>query len=549
MSFKNNTFSLHFFLYTLSLAVQLLKNLFFNNYRQFQYLSYDFAKQKVYIYFLLKTNKNKIKEYKHRNNTKTKKRKKMIFNNVGAKGLMNFFVNAKQKFKKKGEKLSENGIDVNTKTANWTLALSVSAMSQSPDNTNLSSFQLLDAGNTETKSLSRERIFHPMTAQQENQLIQNTTRLTPKQSAVSVEHVREQLAQLSIQESIASVLTDHPVVGKQENMLNGATSADVNNTCLTSSEKNNCKEPKKGKAFQCKCGNELMCCAYQEEQLKKLVQKSHLHWKTSTKFLKFKNSEELLQLRVWTLESIYEHFSRFRFESLHSLFLATDLLDRILSKALVRNFDKNIVAVALLTLAAKYHEIDGPNLIVLNFFFIASFFFKKNYLALRAVNSLPKHLRAQVFQLEAQIVTILDFQLTVPNPLSIAEILLAIFCTESGCVKNNTIFDKNGIVAIRLKLEYLLELSVIDEQMLNFECGIIAATCFYIALKTTNATSFHWKQLQSFVHYSYSDIQPCKQRFMLLLSKPSKPHAFAGGKNASAFRRSFEILNAKYNVV
>ncbi|ETO32318.1 hypothetical protein RFI_04801 [Reticulomyxa filosa] len=453
---------------------------------------------------------------------------------------MNFFVSAKQKFKtkhvqqgiEKGEKLTENGADLNIKTANWTSTLSVGATSQSPQSTNLSSFQLLDAGNTETKSLSRGHNFFPTTTQQENQLTQNTTRPTPKQRVSSVESVREQLAQLNIQETIASVLTDHPIVGKQENILNGASNAEATNN-LTSCIHSNREEIKKGTLSQCKCGNELVCCVYQEEQLKKLVQNSHQHWKASTKFLKFKNSEELLQLRLWTLGCIYEHFSRFRFESLHSLFLATDLLDRILSKAFVRNFDKNIVAVALLTLAAKYHEIDGPNLIVL---------------ALRAVNSLSRNLRAQVFQLEAQIVTILDFQLTVPNPLNIAEILLAIFCTESGCVKSNTTFDKNGIAAVRLKLEYLLELSVIDEYMLNFECGIIATTCFYIALKTTNTISFHWKQLQSFVHYSYSDIQPCKQRLTLLLSKPSKLHVFTGSKNASAFRRSFEILNAKYNV-
>ena len=91
-------------------------------------------------------------------------------------------------------------------------------------------------------------------------------------------------------------------------------------------------------------------------------------FKECNDFLQYDETNELLNQRQLLLHKMYRYYFQYHF-CLETLYLAVNIMDRILSKARIKNFDPMLVSVTCLFTAGKYFEIDTPHSNVCCFLF------------------------------------------------------------------------------------------------------------------------------------------------------------------------------------
>lgn len=114
---------------------------------------------------------------------------------------------------------------------------------------------------------------------------------------------------------------------------------------------------------------DLCATEYHDDILAYLLRTEPAIHEASIQFLFYDDVKSLVKQRFVLLDYIYKLHRNYLFNS-HTLFLSVNIMDRILSKTTVQNFDPVIISVVCLFIAGKYHEIDSPYINVLYLFFI-----------------------------------------------------------------------------------------------------------------------------------------------------------------------------------
>ena len=159
-----------------------------------------------------------------------------------------------------------------------------------------------------------------------------------------------------------------------------------------------------------------------------------------------------------------------------ALYLSVNIVDRYLAKVPTLRSHLQVVGVTALFIAAKFEEIYPPT--------CDSFIFMTDY----------TYTEAQVFKMEAFILTELDFQLNIPSAHDFISRYL-----ENLSANNLTVINVSN---------YLLELSLVDYQYLKYPPSQIAAGALYLACMSLNVEISEETLLKS-TDYSVSDVDPC----------------------------------------
>jgi hypothetical protein len=142
-----------------------------------------------------------------------------------------------------------------------------------------------------------------------------------------------------------------------------------------------------------------------------------------------------------------------KFKLVHeTLFLTAQIIDRFLSKVEINRNKLQLVGVASLFIASKYEEIYPPEL--KDFVYITDKAYSK----------------ADILQMEKEILVELNFDITYPSTLRFLEVYLQLL---------NFSFDLETLYLCH----YLLELFLIEYKMIKYPPSLIAASTIYYTLK------------------------------------------------------------------
>lgn len=191
-----------------------------------------------------------------------------------------------------------------------------------------------------------------------------------------------------------------------------------------------------------------------------------------------------------------------------TLFLACNLLDRLLEKNLIARNKLQLVGTTSMLLASKYEEICVPE--IRDFIFISANFYTK----------------VEMIKMESFILNSLEFKLTVPTSLS----FLKRFC-KAAKVDTRTEFLAN----------FLIELSLVDLQMLKFLPSMVAASALLIAIRNTHSGS--WNATARYVStYSEAHLEACVAHILVLARAPSSLTAIRRKYGSSKFQQVAKIV-------
>jgi cyclin-A len=187
-------------------------------------------------------------------------------------------------------------------------------------------------------------------------------------------------------------------------------------------------------------------------------------------------------MRTILLDWLVEVAQEFKLQS-DTLFLAVNYYDRYLSRVSVVPDQLQLVGVACLWVASKYEEIHPPT--------------SKEFVAMTD----GAYTMEQLLQMEEQLLSTLEFRLTTPSAKTFLRKLAQYAPAES-----NELYYMSC---------YLLELSMLDVEFVNYLPSMVAASALHLAL-----LMFRWPSwtpdLAAVSHHQPHQFLQCTQRLALL---------------------------------
>ncbi|PRP79894.1 hypothetical protein PROFUN_12383 [Planoprotostelium fungivorum] len=165
-----------------------------------------------------------------------------------------------------------------------------------------------------------------------------------------------------------------------------------------------------------------------------------------------------------------------------TLFLSVNIIDRFLSHKAVARSRLQLVGVAAMLIASKFEEIYTPK--VDDFIYFTA----------------NAYTREELLKMEKLILITLDFNLNVPSPIH----FLRRFSKAAHSDSRAHTLGK-----------YLIELTILDYELLNFLPSEIAASATYIAraMMRPHGSQPIWNDtIEHYTGYSVEDIMPCIRR-------------------------------------
>ncbi|KAF6002257.1 hypothetical protein F1559_003445 [Cyanidiococcus yangmingshanensis] len=203
------------------------------------------------------------------------------------------------------------------------------------------------------------------------------------------------------------------------------------------------------------------------------------------------------RMRAILIDWLVDVHERFRLVP-EVLYLTVNLIDRFLSECAVARQKLQLVGVTAMLIASKYEEIYAPE--VRDFVYISD----------RAYE------REEILHMEAVMLNILKFDLTVPSALKFLERWLKV----AGASEREQYFAK-----------FCLELCLVEYQMLRHAPSMVAASCVLVARRLI--AQHDWDDTL-YVHTGYreSDLSECLDQVMELLQNSRR-------SNLTAVRRRY----------
>jgi len=159
-----------------------------------------------------------------------------------------------------------------------------------------------------------------------------------------------------------------------------------------------------------------------------------------------------------------------------TLFLTIDILDRYLQvKDVVRN-KLQLVGVTSMLIAAKFEEIYSPE--VKDFVYVSD-------------NSVTSE---DILEMEQDILRSIDFNLANPSPLH--------FLRRYSKAAGSDYF-------VHTLCKYLLEISLMDNNMHQYTLSLIASSAVYLARKMLKQTPLWSTTLEHYTQFTESNLQDC----------------------------------------
>jgi cyclin B len=203
------------------------------------------------------------------------------------------------------------------------------------------------------------------------------------------------------------------------------------------------------------------------------------------------------RMRAILIDWLVDVHERFRLLP-EVLYLTVNLIDRFLSECAVARQKLQLVGVTAMLIASKYEEIYAPE--VRDFVYISD----------RAYE------REEILHMEAVMLNILKFDLTVPSALKFLERWLKV----AGASEREQYFAK-----------FCLELCLVEYQMLRYAPSLVAASCVLASRRLI--AQLDWDDTL-YVHTGYreSDLSQCLEQVMELLQNSKR-------SNLTAVRRRY----------
>lgn len=161
-----------------------------------------------------------------------------------------------------------------------------------------------------------------------------------------------------------------------------------------------------------------------------------------------------------------------------TMFLATNILDRFLSKVPTKRDDLQLLGCTCMWVASKYHDIYAPSM--RDFAYISD----------RAFTA------KQMIKVEKQMIEVLGFGLAKPTPLAFLQGFNVVY---QGA-------NQDEYLRIRHLSNYLCERCLLDYRMLKFKPSVIAAACMYTAIALT-AGAVWCHEMQGVTRHSVTDTE------------------------------------------
>ncbi|KAI3797232.1 hypothetical protein L1987_32487 [Smallanthus sonchifolius] len=196
----------------------------------------------------------------------------------------------------------------------------------------------------------------------------------------------------------------------------------------------------------------------------------------------------------WLIEVHY------KFELMEeTLYLTVNLVDRYLERQIVTRKQLQLVGVTAMLLACKYEEISVP--IVDDFIVISD----------------KAYTRAEVLEMEKEMMNTLQFNLSVPTPF----VFIKRFLKAANSYKE-----------LELLSFYLIDLCLVEYEMLKFPPSLLAAAAVFTAESTLNRSKQWTKTSEFHSQYSQNHLLECSKMMVGLHQK-----AGGTGKLVAVFKK------------
>ena len=184
------------------------------------------------------------------------------------------------------------------------------------------------------------------------------------------------------------------------------------------------------------------------------------------------------KMRAIMIDWLVEVHLKFKLVS-ESLFLTVSLIDRFLEKEQVMRNKLQLVGVTAMFIACKYEEVFPPA--CSDFVYVSD----------------KMYTRDEILRMEGQMLSALNFELTVPSPL----VFVRRFVKVAGIATTPR-------SATDQLAHYLVELTLQEEHMLRYLPSTICAAALSLALKTRGQPGWS-PALEQHSTYEEADLQAC----------------------------------------
>lgn len=206
------------------------------------------------------------------------------------------------------------------------------------------------------------------------------------------------------------------------------------------------------------------------------------------------------KMRGILLDWLVEVHLKFKL-SPETLFLTTNILDRVLEREQVVRGKLQLIGVVALLIAAKYEEIFAPE--VRDLVHITDNAFSKE----------------EILGTEAVVLRLLEYNITTPS----AYVFLGRFAKVAG-VNPHT----------ETLAWYLLELALVEYKMLKYRASLVAAAALFLASKIDQKSQPWSLELTADTHYSEAELKSCAKDLCILAQGAEK-------SSLQAVRRKFML--------
>eukprot|EP00047_Mylnosiga_fluctuans_P020827 m.96813 g.96813 ORF g.96813 m.96813 type:complete len:367 (-) comp8646_c0_seq1:168-1268(-) len=211
-------------------------------------------------------------------------------------------------------------------------------------------------------------------------------------------------------------------------------------------------------------------------------------------------SEKMRAILVDWLAEVHMRFKLLQ----ETLFMTIDIVDRVLAVQQIPRNKLQLVGITAMLIASKYEEMYPPE--VRDFTYISD----------------NAYTRRDIFQMEAQILRVLDFNLGTPLSLHFLR-----RCSRAGMADTTA----------HTLAKYLLELKMVSYSMVAFKPSETAAAATWIARRILDSSATWTPTLEYYSGYSETAIAPCVRALQRELVTA---HAGAAG----CVRRKYAKLGA-----
>jgi cyclin B len=194
-----------------------------------------------------------------------------------------------------------------------------------------------------------------------------------------------------------------------------------------------------------------------------------------------------------------------------TLFLTVNLIDRYLDKKVIMRNRLQLVGVTAMLIACKYEEIYAPE--VRDFVYITD----------------KAYTKEEIFQMENDMLSILEYNITVPSSFRYMEVLNRYLKLE-----------ENAIMFCR----YLLELFLIEYKMIKYNPSLLAAATMYITLKITKKSEA--EKVMKLTCYSDEILKECAKDICGILDNVEK-NSLQAVKKKFSLPKFMEVAKIKFN--